>query len=83
MDGEFPLVSILDASTLNDVTNSSGSDALGSSVLECRLYAQHTVRKDSLIGVTKDEIKLLLAEGAGGGLYIFHIGSCSLIIIYC
>jgi hypothetical protein len=39
--------------------------------LECRLYAKQKIWKDGFIGGTRDEIELLLAEGAGGGLSIF------------
>ncbi len=42
-------------------------------MLECRLYAKHTILKDDFIGGTKDGIELLLAEGTGGGLYIFML----------
>jgi hypothetical protein len=41
--------------------------------LECLLYAKHNILKDKLIGGTKDAIKLLLAEGAAGGLCIFML----------
>jgi len=42
-------------------------------MLECRLYAKHNILKDTFIGGTKDAIKLLLVEGAAGGLYIFML----------
>jgi hypothetical protein len=57
--------------TSHSVTDFCRSDALGSSLLECRLYAKHNMRKDDFIGGTKDTIESLLAEGAAGGLYIF------------
>jgi hypothetical protein len=63
----------LKPSTSHGVTNACGSDALSSSVLECRLYAKHNIRKDNFIGGTKDVIELLLVEGAAGGLYIFML----------
>jgi len=52
-------------------TNSSGSNALSSSILECRVYAKK-IFKDDFIGGTRDRIKLLLAEGAGRSLYISY-----------
>ena len=51
-------------------------------MLDCRLYAKHNILKDKFIGGTKDAIKLLLVEGAAGGLYIFHAELLSLIIFY-
>jgi hypothetical protein len=68
VDGQFPLVSILKELS-HGVTNTCGSDALKTSILECRLYAKHNIRKDHFIGGTKDAIELLLAEGVAGGLY--------------
>ena len=55
------------------VTNTCVSDALMSSKLECRLYVKHLIRKDSLIGGTKDSIELLLTEGEAGRPYIFML----------
>ena len=46
------------------------SDGLGSSVLECRVYAKHKIGSDHLIGGTKDTIESLLTEGAAGGPYV-------------
>ena len=42
-------------------------------MLECRLYAKRSIREDNFIGGTKDGIELLLAQGTGGGLYIFGL----------
>ena len=50
--------------------DSSGSDALESSLLECRIYAKHKVGRDDFIGGTKDAIESLLTEGAAGGLFV-------------
>ena len=61
----------LNNSTSHGIINASGSNALSSSILECRLYVKHSILMDSYIGETKDEIELLLAEEAGGGGYIF------------
>ena len=58
-------------STSNDVTDSSGSNTLSSSILECRLYVERMFLRDLCVGGTKDEIELLLVEGADGGLYNF------------
>jgi len=41
-------------------------DALGSSVLECRVYAKHKIGSDDFIGRTKETVESLLAEGAAG-----------------
>ena len=62
----------LRSSASRSVTNVCGSDALGSSMLECRLHVKHSIRKDVFIGVTKDAIKMLLDEGAAGRLYTFY-----------
>jgi hypothetical protein len=67
----FHLSVCLNTSISHGIINSSGSNALSSSILECRLYVKHSIRMDSFIGETKDRIELLLAEGAGGGGYIF------------
>ena len=61
----------LRSSTSCGVTNACGSDALSSSMLECRLHVKHCIRKDVFIGVTKDAIEMLLDEGAAGRLYIY------------
>jgi hypothetical protein len=56
--------------------NNSGSHALGSSMLECRVYTKGKIGKDDFLGGTKEEaIQSLLAEGAAasGGLYIFTL----------
>jgi hypothetical protein len=58
----------LKPSTSHGITNACGSDALSSSMLECRLYAKN-IFKEKFIGGTKDRIELLLAEGTAGGLY--------------
>ncbi len=58
----------LKPSTSHGVADARGSDALSSSMLECRLYAKN-IFKDRFIGGTKDTIGLLLAEGTAGGLY--------------
>jgi len=58
------------SSTSYGIANYCGSDALSSSVLECRVYAKHKIGSDDFLGVTKEAIELLLAEGAAGGLYI-------------
>jgi hypothetical protein len=68
LEGEFLFVSILEALYIAQVTNFYRSNALGSSMLECRLYAKR-ILKDKFIGGTKDAIELLLAEGASGSLY--------------
>ena len=52
------------------VTNTYNSDALGSSVLQCMVYAKRKVGSDDFVGETKDTIESLLAEGAAGGLSI-------------
>jgi hypothetical protein len=44
------------------------SDAIGSSVFECQIYALHSIGSDGFIGGTSDRIEVLLAEGATGGL---------------
>jgi hypothetical protein len=50
-------------------TNTYNSDALGSSVLHCMVYAKRKVGSDDFVGETKNTIEsLLLAEGAAGGL---------------
>ena len=61
-------MSIPEALDIAQVTNGCRSNALSSSMLECRLYAKR-IFKDKFIGGTKDAIELLLAEGASGGLY--------------
>jgi hypothetical protein len=66
----FHLWVYLSTCTSHGITNSSGSNAFTSSMLECRLYVKHSIRKDKFIGGTKDGIESLLAKGAGGGLYI-------------
>jgi hypothetical protein len=43
------------------------SDALGSSVLECRVYVKHKIGSDGFIGGTNGTIESLLTGGAGGG----------------
>ena len=58
-------------STSHGVAKSSDSNASSSSMLECRVYAKHSIREDNFIGGSKDRMKLLFAEGTGGGLYIF------------
>ena len=74
MDGQFLLVSTeyLSSCASRGVTNTCGSDALNSSMLECRLLAKHCMRKDVFIGVTKDAIEMLLDDGAAGRLYTFY-----------
>jgi hypothetical protein len=49
------------------ISDTRGSDALGSSMLDCRVYAKHKIRRDSFIGGTRGTIESLLAEGASGG----------------
>jgi hypothetical protein len=61
--------------------DSSGSDALESSLLECQIYAKHKVGRDDFIGGTKDAIESLLTEGAAGGLFWSHVEPLSLIRI--
>ena len=56
---------------MNDVTDSSGSNTLNSSILDCLLYVERMFLVDLRVGGTKDEIELLLAEGVHGGLYTF------------
>jgi len=53
-------------------TESFCFDALGSSMLECRIY-KHRVGSDSLIGATNGTIESLLAEGTVGAIsrYLF------------
>ena len=67
----FYLLVYFKTCTSHSVTDFCRSDALRSSLLECRLYVKHNIRNDDFIGGTKDTIELLLAEGAAGGLYIF------------
>ena len=67
MDGKFLFVSTLEVLHLSRVTNACGSDALSSSMLECRFYAKN-ILKEKFIGGTKDAIELLLAEGTAGSL---------------
>jgi hypothetical protein len=43
---------------------------LGSSVLECCVYAKRKIGTDRFIGGTKGGIESLLAEGASGGLHL-------------
>jgi len=50
-------------------TDPCGSDALGSSALEFRVYTKQLIRADNLIGGTRDTIESLLTEGAAGGQY--------------
>ena len=66
----FNLWVYLKISIYHDIPTSCGSEAIGSSVLECRVYAKHKIGNDDFIGGTKDTIESLLAEGAAGGLYI-------------
>ncbi|KIM86900.1 hypothetical protein PILCRDRAFT_815342 [Piloderma croceum F 1598] len=47
-------------------TESFYFDALGSSVLECRVHTKHKIGSDDFIGGTKDAIDSLLTEGAAG-----------------
>ena len=49
------------------ISDTRDSDALGSSVLDCRVYAKHKIRNDSFIGGTSGTIESLLADGAAGG----------------
>jgi hypothetical protein len=58
---------------LHSVSNSYGSDALGSSMFECRIYAKHKIGRQEVIGETKDAIESLLTEGAAGGLHILML----------
>ncbi|KAF8726639.1 hypothetical protein AX14_007619 [Amanita brunnescens Koide BX004] len=37
-------------------------------MLECRVYAKHSIREDNFIGGSKDRMKLLFAEGTGGAI---------------
>jgi hypothetical protein len=46
------------------------SDALDSSVFECRVYAKHKVGRDDFIGGTKETVESLLAKGIAGGLCV-------------
>ena len=62
----------LRSSTSRKVTNACGSDALSSSMLECRLHVKHCIRKDVFIGGAKAAIEVLLDEGAAGRLYTFY-----------
>jgi hypothetical protein len=71
VDGQFQLV--IKTSTSHIVANYCGSYALGSSVLECRVYAKHKIGSDDFIGGMKDVIELLLAERAAGSLYILML----------
>ena len=48
------------------VSNTRDSEALGSSMLDCRVYAKHRIRGDRFIGGTSGTIESLLAEGASG-----------------
>jgi hypothetical protein len=52
------------------VINFRDSDALGSSVLECRVYAKRKIHSDDFIGGVQETVESLLAEGASGGLYL-------------
>ncbi|KIM75623.1 hypothetical protein PILCRDRAFT_668521 [Piloderma croceum F 1598] len=47
-------------------TESFYFDALGSSVLECRVHTKHKIGSDDFIGGTKDAIDSLLTKGAAG-----------------
>ena len=67
----FDLWVFIKTSTWKDIIDSSGSNTLSSSILECQLYVERMFHKDDCIGGTKDEIKLLLAKGVHGDLYIF------------
>jgi hypothetical protein len=54
-------------------TNTYNSDALGSSVFQCMVYAKRKVGSDDFVGETKDTIESLLAEGAAGGPSILFL----------
>jgi hypothetical protein len=58
------------ATTSHGVINICASDALGSSVLECRVHTKRKIGSDDFIGGTKDTIDTLLTEGAVGGVHI-------------
>jgi len=48
------------------VSNTRDSEALGSSMLDCRVYTKNRIRGDRFIGGTSGTIESLLAEGASG-----------------
>ena len=52
------------------VINFCDSDALGSSLLECKVYAKRKFGGDNFIGGVKETFESLLAEGTSGGLYL-------------
>lgn len=69
MEGEFQLVSTLTSHYIVYIvaTDSQGSYATGSFMLECRLYANRKIGSNDFIGGTKEAVELLLAEGSTGG----------------
>jgi hypothetical protein len=50
-----------------------GSGAIGSSILECQVYAKPKIGNDNFIGGTKDTFNTLLIEGASEGLYTLFL----------